>query len=201
MGGMETWLMGETYPSYMDALVPMAAEPAAISGRNWMMRQMLIDAVEADPSWDGGDYKDEPKALHIDTVMFSIATSGGTMAYQANAPSSGMGDAIIIKDIETPFHIDADDEIFQVASSSDYDPTPGLMTITAPVLTIDFADDERNPMETGLMESGLKHVRHAHLLLIPASAQTYGGHGTVGYAHFYAPHLAAFRDNAPKRSS
>lgn len=92
-----------------------------------------------------------------------------------------MGDAIIAKDIEAPFRLDTDDEIFQVASSSDYAPTPGLKNITAPVLTINSADDERNPMETGLMESGLKHARDAHLLLIPASAQTYG-HGTVGYA-------------------
>jgi homoserine O-acetyltransferase/O-succinyltransferase len=199
MGGMETWIMGETYPSYMDALVPMAAEPGAISGRNWMMRRVLIDAIEADPSWDGGYYKTEPKALHVDTLMFATATNGGTLADQAQAPSSALGDAILAKDLATPFHLDADDEVYQVASASDYDPTPGLEKISAPVLTIDSADDERNPTETGLMAEGLKHVRDAHFLLIPASAQTHG-HNTMLYANFYAPQLAAFLASAPQRS-
>lgn len=199
MGGMETWIMGETYPSYMDALVPMAAEPAAIGGRNWMMRRVLIDAIEADPSWDGGYYKAEPKALHVDTLMFAIATNGGTLAYQAQAPSSAQGDAILAKDLAMPFHIDADDEIYQVASASDYNPTPGLDKISARVLTIDSADDERNPTETGLMAEGLKHVRDAHFLLVPASAHTHG-HNTMLYAHFYARQLAAFLTSAAPKT-
>jgi homoserine O-acetyltransferase/O-succinyltransferase len=200
MGGMETWIMGEDYPGYMDALVPMAAEPAAIGGRNWMMRRMLIDAIEADPSWDHGDYKTEPKALHVDTLMFATATNGGTLADQAKAPSSALGDALLAKELAAPFHIDADDEIYQVASASDYDPTPGLSKISAPVLTIDSADDERNPQETGLMEAGLRHVRHAHFLLIPASAHTHG-HNTTLDAHFYAAQLAAFLASVPPRRS
>ena len=200
MGGMETWIMGETYPSYMDALVPLAAEPAAIGGRNWMMRRVLIDAIEADPSWDGGYYKAEPQAVHVDTLMFATATNGGTLAYQAQAPSSALGDAILAKDLAMPFHIDADDEIYQVAAASDYNPAPGLERIAAPVLTIDSADDERNPMETGLMAEGLKHVRDAHLLLVPASAHTHG-HNTMLYAHFYAKQLAAFLASAPRRGA
>jgi len=199
MGGMETWIMGETYPGYMDALVPMAASPGAISGRNWMMRRMLIDAIETDPSFDGGYYKAEPKALHVDTLMFATATNGGTLADQAQAPSSALGDAILAKALAAPLGLDADDEVYQVASASDYDPTPGLEKISAPVLTIDSADDERNPQETGLMAEGLKHVRDAHFLLIPASAHTHG-HGTMAYAHFYAPQLAAFLASVPQRS-
>ena len=97
-----------------------------------------------------------------------------------------------------PFHIDANDEIYQVAAASDYNPTPGLDKISAPVLTIDSADDERNPTETGLMAEGLKHVRDAHFLLVPASAHTHG-HNTMLYAHFYAHQLAAFLTSAPQR--
>ena len=200
MGGMETWLMGEDYPAYMDTLVPMAATPGAISGRNWMMRRVLIDAIESDPSWDNGDYKTEPKALHVDTLMFATATNGGTLADQAQAPTSALGDALLAKELAAPFHIDADDEVFQVGAARDYDPMPGLAKISAPVLTIDSADDERNPTETGLMAAGLRHVREAHFLLIPASTQTHG-HNTMLYAHFYAAQLAAFLASAPQRNS
>ncbi|ORY56581.1 Alpha/Beta hydrolase protein [Pseudomassariella vexata] len=36
MGGMHTWMWGETYPESMDALMPLASLPIQISGRNRM---------------------------------------------------------------------------------------------------------------------------------------------------------------------
>src|ERR1700753_2730082 len=108
----------------MDALVQMAATPGPISGRNWLMRSVLIDAIEADPSWNGGYYNAEPKALHVDTLMFATATNGGTLADQAAAPSSALGDAMLAKELAAPFTIDADNELYQVAAARDYNPAP-----------------------------------------------------------------------------
>ena len=87
MGGMHYWLWGVTYPDFMDALVPMASQPTEMSSRNWMMRRMLIDAVRKDPAWDNGNYTTQPPSLRVASVFYSIATSGGTLAYQAMAPT------------------------------------------------------------------------------------------------------------------
>jgi len=77
MGGMHTWIWGVNYPEFMDALVPMASQPTEMSGRNWMMRRMLIDAIRNDPAWNNGDYTTQPRALQAANVFFGIATSGG----------------------------------------------------------------------------------------------------------------------------
>src|SRR5215469_12480940 len=63
MGGMHTWLWGELNPDFMDALMPLASLPAQISGRNRVWRRIVIDAIEHDPAWQGGDYKAQPPAL------------------------------------------------------------------------------------------------------------------------------------------
>src|SRR5262245_27698538 len=60
MGGMHTWLWGQTYPDFMDALVPLASLPTQISGRNRMWRKMVSDAIRTDPDWAGGEYKTQP---------------------------------------------------------------------------------------------------------------------------------------------
>jgi len=93
--------------------------------------------------------------------------------------------------IAAPAPADANDFVYQWASSEDYDASAGLEKITARVLAINSADDERNPPETGITEAALKRVKNAHLLLIPASAET-RGHGTTGFAKFYAKELGAF---------
>src|SRR5215813_11747142 len=87
MGGMQTWIWGTTYPTFMDALVPMASQPTEMSSRNWMMRRMIIDAIKNDPDWNNGNYTTQPRSVKAATVFFAIATSGGTLAYQKLAPT------------------------------------------------------------------------------------------------------------------
>jgi len=55
MGGMHTWLWGMQHPEFMDILVPMASLPSAMSGRNWMMRRLIIDSIRNAPEWMNGN--------------------------------------------------------------------------------------------------------------------------------------------------
>ncbi|MEA3119571.1 MAG: homoserine O-acetyltransferase/O-succinyltransferase [Paraburkholderia sp.] len=190
MGGMQTWLWGEQYPNMMDALVPMAAQPTEMSGRNWMMRQMLVESIKQDPAWDHGNYSVQPPSLRLAGTMFAIATSGGTLAYQALAPTHAKADKMVDAMLAAPKG-DANDVIYQWASAADYNAEPGLNRIRAPLLAISSADDERNPPELGTMQASIKQLRRARLLLIPASAQT-RGHGTDLNAAFYAQELGTF---------
>lgn len=196
MGGMHTWLWGEKYPGFMDALVPMAAQPTAMASRNWMMRRLIVDTIRNDPDWNGGNYTTQPKSVKAAAVFFSIATSGGTLAYQKMAPTREAADKYLDGRLAAPFTADANDYLYQWESSGDYDAAPGLSKITARLLAINAADDERNPPETGVMETALKQVKHGKLYLIPASTDT-RGHGTTGNAKFFARQLGEFLQEAP----
>lgn len=199
MGGMHVWLWGEMYPDFMDGLVPMASEPAAMSGRNWMLRRMLVETVKRDPEWKGGAYVEQPRSLRYANAMFGLATSGGALALRSQASTREAGDRIVAQRLDAPFTQDANDAIYQWAAARNYDPGPGLDRITAPVLAINSADDERNPVETGVMAREMKRIRRGQLLLIPASDQT-RGHGTVSMPKFYAAELAAFLRKLPRRA-
>ena len=199
MGGMNTWIWGTTYPDFMDALVPMASQPTEMSSRNWMMRRLIIDTIRNDPDWNGGDYTAQPKAFRAAAVFYGIATNGGTLAYQKMAPTREAADKLLDQRLSAPFNADANDFLYQWASSRDYNPAPNLEKITASLLVINSADDERNPPETGIMERELKRVKNGKLYLIPASEDT-RGHGTTGLAKFWKQQLQEWLQNVPRRT-
>jgi len=189
MGGMHTWLWAGKYPDFMDAAVPMASQPTPMAARNWMMRRLIIDTIRNDPEWKGGNYTEQPRAFKAAAVFYGIATAGGTLAYAKAAPTREAADKLLDQRLASPFTADANDYLYAWESSGDYDAAPGLGRITARLLAINSADDERNPPETGLMENALKQVRNGKLHLIPASEET-RGHLTTGMAKFYAKPLA-----------
>jgi homoserine O-acetyltransferase len=199
MGGMETWLWGEKYPGFMDALVPMASQPTAMASRNWMLRRMMLETVRNDPDYNNGNYTTQPRFMKIASVFFGIATAGGTLNYQKLAPTREQADKIVDARLAAPMSADANDFLWQWGSSADYDAAPGLERIEASLLAINSADDERNPPETGLMVGALKRVKNGKLYLIPASEQT-SGHLTTGNAKFYAQQLEELISTAPQRA-
>ena len=200
MGGMHAWTWGVAHPGFMDALVPMASQPAEMSSRNWMMRRMIIDAVRNDPDWNGGNYTTQPKAFRLINVFYGIATGGGTIALQQAAPTRALADKMVDERLAAAAAstADANDFLYQWDSSRDYNPSAQLERITATVLAINSADDERNPPETGVMERELKRIKNAKLYLVPAGPDT-RGHGTVGGAKFYSRVLQDFLQSAPKQ--
>ena len=198
MGGMQVWLWGEAHPDVMDALVPMASQPGPMSSRNWLMRRLIVDSIRSDPDWHGGDYGEQPRSARFASTFFRIATSGGTLAWQKLAPTRQAADAVLDANLNAPFRDDANDVLYAWESSGDYDPSPDLERIAAPVLAVNSADDERNPPETGVMTRGLARIANARLLLVPASEDT-RGHQTTGLARFWKDGFAAWFETVPHR--
>ena len=200
MGGMHTWLWGGRYPDFADALVPMASQPTPMASRNWMMRRLMIETIKQDPAYNNGDYAEQPKAMRLAAVFYATGTNGGDLAYQKLAPTRAAADKMVDERLKAPFSADANDYIYAWESSAAFDPTAGLEKITAALLAVNAADDERNPPETGITEAAMKKVRGGRLLLIPASEET-RGHGTTGMAKFYAQELAAFLESVPRKAA
>ncbi len=199
MGGMHTWLWGVNYPEFADALAPMASQPTEMASRNWMMRRLIVDSIRNDPAWNNGNYTAQPKSAQFASVFYGIATNGGTLALQKAAPTRAAADKLVDDRLGARFAGDANDTLYQWDSSRDFNAAPKLDRLSAALLVINAADDERNPPETGLMERELKRVKGpARYLLIPASEET-AGHGTTARAKFYAQALRELLDSAPRR--
>jgi homoserine O-acetyltransferase len=199
MGGMETWLWAEKYPQFMDIAVPMASQPTAMAARNWMLRRMMLEQIRQDPEYANGNYTKQPGSMKLANVFFAIATNGGTLNFQKQAPTRAQADKVVDARLAAPMTADANDFLWQWGSSADYDAAPNLSKIEATLLAINAADDERNPPETGITEAAMKLVKNGKLLLIPASEQT-SGHGTTGNARFYARQLQELLQTAPQKA-
>lgn len=198
MGGMQVWLWGTRYPDFMDALVPMACLPAAMSGRNHMLRRMLTQSIRNDPEWMGGNYSVQPKNMLRHLFYYGLATSGGNQALLRQAPDWKKGDEFIAQRLAAPFRGDANDVLYQWESSADYDPSANLERIQAMLLAINASDDERNPPELGVMESAMKRVKNGRYLLLQGGPDT-RGHGTTGMAKLWKQHLEQLLREAPRR--
>ena len=198
MGGMLAWVWLTAHPDFMDAGVPLASQPAAMASRNWMMRRLVIETIKADPQFHGGDYTVQPPAMKFANAFFSTATSGGTLGWQARAGTHAAADHAVDDLLAGPPSGDANDVIYQFDAARDYDPAPRLGNVTAWVLAINSADDERNPPETGTTEHGVAKLAHGKTYLISASADT-RGHGTTGNAALWRDQLAAWLPTVPKR--
>jgi homoserine O-acetyltransferase/O-succinyltransferase len=198
MGGMHVWLWGEKYPGYMDALVPMASQPTAMASRNWMLRRIMLESIRQDPEYAAGNYTKPPHSVGLASVFFGIATAGGTLNYQKQAPTRALADKLLDARLAAATTADANDFLWQWESSGDYDPAPELEKIEASLLLINAADDERNPPETKITDAAMNRVKNGRIYLIPASEQT-SGHSTTGNARFYKEQIQELLESAPQR--
>ena len=189
MGGMHTWLWGEMHPDFMDALMPLASLPTQISGRNRAWRRMVIDAIRNDPAWNGGEYKTQPPCLRTAAEMLWFMSSNPVLR-QKDAPTLGKTDEVLDKFVEQIVKTDdANDVLYALEASHDYDPGPNLEKIQAPLVAINFADDLINPPELGILEREIKHVPHGRAIVIPFSDNT-RGHGSHTLATLWKDQLA-----------
>ncbi len=194
MGGMLSWQWAEQYPDFMDAIAPMASTPAAMAARNWVFRRLVIDAIETDPTWNGGNYMAQPKGLTLGVTYFVLLAAGGTQAMYRQLPTWKATDDLLAQRMAGGDDVgDANDTIYELLAARDYDPAPRLGVIKARVLAINSADDEKNPAELGLTAAAVKRLKGALYYEIPASAET-SGHGTTGSAHWFAGELKRFMD-------
>ncbi|GAB3255787.1 alpha/beta hydrolase family protein [Chitinimonas naiadis] len=190
MGGMHTWLWGERYPDFMDALMPLASLPTQISGRNRIWRRTIIDAIRNDPAWNKGNYSQQPPSLATASALLMFMSSNPTLRQQQMptvAASDVAIDAFVASQGKTS---DANDTLYQIEASRDYDPGPGLEKITAPLMAINTADDMINPPELGILEQEIKRVPLGMAVVIPQSPET-RGHGSHTVARLWMGRLAA----------
>ena len=196
MGGMHTWLWGQLHPDFVDALVPLASLPTQISGRNRMWRRTVIDAIRLDPTWRNGNYVTQPDGLRTAEQVFYLMGSNPVIRQKA-APTLSEADRVFDEAIKAALaRDDANDVLYAVEASRDYDPGPGLEKIQAPLLAINFADDLINPPELGLLEREIKRVKRGKAVIVPLSEETVG-HGTHTKAIVWRDQLSDFLRTVP----
>ena len=177
MGGMHTWMWGERYPQFMDALMPLASLPTQIAGRNRAWRRVVIDAIRNDPEWKDGNYATQPGSLRTAAQMLWLVGSNPILRQNAAASLAEVDRAL---DAYTASYVktgDANDILYALEASRDYDPGPGLEKITAPLVAINSADDLINPPELKILEREIKRVPKGRAVVLPLSERT-TGHGT-----------------------
>jgi homoserine O-acetyltransferase len=188
MGGMQTWMWGETYPDFMDGLVPLASVPTQIAGRNRMWRKMIMDSIRTDPDWHDGDYTTQPRGLE-DAVRILVLMAGSTVQAQKEAPDRDAADALLARQMRArSTDVDANDMLYQFDASREYDPSTGLDRIAAPLLAINSADDLINPPELGLIDKLMPRVLHGRYVLLPITGET-RGHGTHSWPAIWQGYL------------
>ena len=188
MGCMHSWVWGETYPDFMDAMMPLACLPVQIAGRNRIWRKMVMDGIRQDPDWKNGEYTTEPRAALQIAADFLLIAGSTPLPMQIAEPTRDAADKYLDEYMKRVTTLDADDLLFAVNSSRNYDPSPQLEKITVPVMFVNSADDFINPPELGIAEREIKRVKRGKFVLIPASAQTHG-HGTHTWAVFWQQYL------------
>jgi homoserine O-acetyltransferase len=190
MGCMHTFMWGEAYPDFVDALMPLACLPVQIAGRNRLWRNLLMQAIRTDPEWLQGEYKSEPLgALRAAAGLLLIAGSA-PIPMQLTLPTRDAADQFLDKYMQRQLDdLDANDLLYQVTASRDYDPSPGLEHIKAPLTQVNSADDFINPPELSIAEREIKRVKGGRFVLLPASDQTHG-HGTHTWAVLWQQYLA-----------
>ena len=190
MGGMQTWMWGEMYPDFMDGLVPLASQPVAMSGRNWMTRRIRIEAIRNDPDWNGGNYERNP-TRYVYTLPLASLMTESVVRLQETAPTREAADELYRRLVEEARKNDANNQLFAIEAVMDYDPSSDLDRIRARLLAINFADDALNPPELEVMEPAIRRIPRANHVVIPAGPDTHG-HYTYFRAALWKAHLAAF---------
>ncbi|WP_251106517.1 alpha/beta fold hydrolase [Alloacidobacterium dinghuense] len=190
MGCMHSWVWGETYPGFADALMPLACMPVPIAGRNRMTREMAMDAITSDPKWQGGEYKTEPEQGLKTAIDILLIMGSSPLQMQKLYPTRDAADEYLKKAYANYLStLDANDFLYQFASSRNYDPSPNLEKISVPVMAINSADDFVNPPELDIMPKEIRRVPRGRFVLLPITDAT-RGHGTHTLPAIWGQYLA-----------
>jgi len=196
MGCMHSWVWGETYPDFMDAMMPLACLPVQIAGRNRLWREMVIQGIRQDPDWKNGDYKTEPRAALQISADFLLIAGSAPLLMQKNLATRDAADKYLDDSMKRiTATLDANDLLYAVNASRNYDPSAKLERIKAPMMFVNSADDFINPPELGIAEREIKRVPHGKFVLIPVSDQTHG-HGTHTWAAVWQQYLKELLDQS-----
>ena len=201
MGCMHSWMWAEKWPAAMDAVMALACLPNQIAGRNRQWRKMVIDGIQQDPDWNHGEYTKQPRAALLNASGLLAIAGSSPMADQKRFPTRDAADKEV-EDYTAKFvaTTDANDLLYAVSSSRDYDPSADLEKITAPLVLVNSADDFINPPDLGIAERQIKRVKRGKFVLIPASESTHG-HGTHTWGVFWQNELKELLAATTKRTA
>jgi homoserine O-acetyltransferase/O-succinyltransferase len=189
MGCMHSWMWGEEYPDAMDALMPLACLPVQIAGRNRMWRKMVINGIRQDPEWKNGEYIAEPRAALQVSADFLLIAGSTPLRLQQDLPTRDAADKYVDDALKRSMAaLDANDFLYAVSASRNYDPSSKLDRIKVPVMFINSADDFINPPELGIAGREIRKVKNGKFVLLPVSEQTHG-HGTHTWAAVWQQYL------------
>jgi homoserine O-acetyltransferase/O-succinyltransferase len=202
MGCMQSWVWGETYPQFMDALAPFACYPVELAGRNRMTRYMAIESIENDPAWKNGEYTTPPAEGLRGAEAMLLVMGSAPLQMQEHQPTRAQAEKYVDDYMaRTIPHTDANDLIYYVNASRNYNPEPRLSSIVAPALWINSADDFINPPELGqqiINKRVLPKMPRIRFVLIPISDAT-RGHGTHTVASIWKDELIKFMAETEKK--
>jgi homoserine O-acetyltransferase len=196
MGCMHTWTWGESRPDFADALMPLACLPQQIAGRNRIWHDLIIDAIRNDPEWQQGEYRSEPAGALRNAAGLLLIAGSAPIQMQIALPTQGAADQFLQKYMERELQdLDANDLLYQINASRDYDPSAGLEKIRVPLMWINSGDDFVNPPELGIAEREVKRLSHGTFILLPASEQTHG-HGTHSWPAVWQQYLGRLLESS-----
>jgi homoserine O-acetyltransferase len=190
LGGMMTWLFGGLFPDFMDALVPVASQPGPMSGRNWIQRRINVEAIRNDPEWNNGDYDKQPSNW-VRVAPLSAMFTSNVVRMQERGATREQADAFYRQLVESAKKGDANNRLYQIESTMDYDPSTLLEKIKARLFAINFADDAVNPPELGVLEAGVARIKGARSIVMPAGPKSQG-HQNATNAAVWKNYLAEF---------
>ncbi|MDB5610159.1 MAG: alpha/beta hydrolase family protein [Bradyrhizobium sp.] len=190
MGGMNAWQYAEAYPDAVAGVMPVVSFPIKVSGRNLLWRRMVIDDIRSDPEWNDGNYTKAPNGwLHGYEVLRLMID--GVPHLQSIIPDSAAADRFIADTLGQAELIDANNVLYSIKSSGDYDPEPKLSSIKAKVFALNFDDDEFNPEQLHVLEHQIPRVPHGRYVVQKGSENSYG-HLTMAHPALWADHVGEF---------
>jgi homoserine O-acetyltransferase len=195
MGGMQTWLWAERYPGMMDGAVALTSQPSQISGRNFLWRQVIVQAIRTDPEWNGGSYTRSPTRFAYAVPIFTAMVDSATHLQEV-APTREKSLAYYDRIVQGAKGLDANDYLYRWEASADYDPEPALEKIGTQFLAINFADDLLNPAELKVVERAVARVKNGKSVLIPPTGTSLG-HQNQSRGALWGPHVAEFLKGLP----
>ena len=115
----------------------------------------------------------------------------GVPHLQVLVPDGPAADRFIADARSQAISVDANDILYSLSSSADYDPRPGLAAIQTKVYALNFADDEFNPAELHVLEELVPKVPQGRFVLQPGSAESFG-HLTMAHPELWSEQVAEF---------
>jgi homoserine O-acetyltransferase len=173
MGGMNAWAWAEQYPGAMDGIMPVVSLPIKVSGRNAIWRRLAIDMIRDDPAYDDGNYVGPVPA--VGRALGLLRMMIDSVAHlQDVAPDAAKADEFLAQVTSGARSTDANDLLYALRASEDYDPEPHLSTIRTKVFALNFDDDEFNPDRLGYLEALTPTLPGARYVVQKATAASLG---------------------------